>query len=63
MKDEEIRAALAGLQPPEDLFWQMARQGDWQKREPVMVFKKISREEARCSDRKIGMEHTHGGDS
>ena len=50
MNDEEIRAALTGLQPPEDLFWQMARQGDWEKREPVMVFKKISREEARCSD-------------
>lgn len=50
MTDNDMAEVLERLQPPADLFWQMHEQGDWEKEEPVLVFKKISREEAQCAD-------------
>lgn len=50
MTDGEIMAALYRLEPPRDLFEQMEKQGDCEKTEPVMVYKKISRKEAWCAE-------------
>lgn len=46
MTDGEVEAILAELQPPADLFGQMARQRDGFTKTSVLVFKKISRAEA-----------------
>lgn len=46
MTNKEVEAALDKLQPPDDLFEQMARQKDGFTKNTVLAFKKISNAEA-----------------
>ena len=46
MTNKEVEAALDKIQPPDDLFEQMARQKDGFTKNTVLAFKRISNAEA-----------------